>query len=194
MIELGVTSGETEREPVRAPGLRERLSAYPRPVVIVGFALALVAASGVGYLGLRDSGGGASGRDLTAHVAVGDDELAITGPEARLRGIATVTNVDDEPAVVHALSAEWPGVRIAVNDERVHRVAPGATAPMGVTITFTCAYDTLRGLHGRALVDTPDGGRGEVDLPITAVRPWQAMRHGACETIQSRPADRRPQE
>ncbi|GAB7052999.1 hypothetical protein [Catenuloplanes indicus] len=190
MIELDITPGNdgSDGRAKREPGLRERLSAYPRPVVVMGFVLALVAASGVGYLGLRDTGG-ARGQDLTAHVAVGDDEMAILGDEARLRGIATVTNVDDEPAVVHAVSAEWPGVRITVTDERVHRVAPGATAPMGVTITFTCAYDALRGLHGRALVDTPDGGRGEVELPITAVRPWHAMRHGACETIQSRPAN-----
>lgn len=187
MIELGVTSGSDGRAE-REPGLRERLSAYPRAVIVLGVVLALAAAGGVGWLGLRDTAGG-DGHDLTAHVAVGDDELAILGDEARLRGIATVTNVDDQPAVVHAVSAEWPGVRITVNDERVHRVAPGATAPMGVTITFSCAYDALRGLHGRALVDTADGGRGEVELPITAVRPWHAMRHGACETIQRRPAD-----
>ncbi|GAB7042915.1 MULTISPECIES: hypothetical protein [Catenuloplanes] len=187
MIELDVISGGDGRVE-REPGLRERLSAYPRPVVVLGLVLVLAVASGVGYLGMRGTGSGA-GHDLTAHVAVGDDELAILGDEARLRGIATVTNADDEPAVVHAVSAEWPGVRIAVTDERVHRVAPGATAPMGVTITFSCVQDALRGLPGRALVDTPDGGRGEVELPITAVRPWHAMRHGACETIQSRPAN-----
>ncbi|MDR7273656.1 hypothetical protein [Catenuloplanes atrovinosus] len=181
MIELDVTSGAQSRR-------RGRPSAYPRQVVVLGVVLVLVASGGAGYLGLRD-GGVPTGTDLTAHVAVGDDELAITGDEARLRGIATVTNVDDEPAVVHAVRADWPGIRIAMNEEQAHRVPPGGTAPMGVTITFTCVYDSLRGLRGRALIDTPDGGRGEVDVPMTAGRPWQTIRRGACETIQSRPAD-----
>ena len=194
MLDLYVTPGPATTSPAitspapASPGLRGRLSAVTRPATLGGLAFALTVAGGAGYLVLRDRAT-ASERALTAHVAVGDDEMAINGAEARLRGIATVTNVDDEPAVVHAVSASWPGVRIDMNEERAHRVPPGATAPMGVTITFTCAHGQIPVLPGRALVDTPDGGRGEVEVPITAVRSWQVMRGGACEMIQSRPAN-----
>jgi hypothetical protein len=157
------------------PGVRKpwRPARWAYPLVVVVF--------GVAWVGVR---GEAVGEEFTAHVAIGD-EVQVGAAEVRVRGIATVTNVDDEAAVVHALRADWPGVRIAANEERPHRMPPGGTAPMGVTITMSCAAGEPAGPVGRAVVNRADGRRGEVDVPITAARPWPAMRAGACEMLRN---------
>ncbi|MFI5842439.1 hypothetical protein ACIA8K_22275 [Catenuloplanes sp. NPDC051500] len=157
--------------PERARPRRVALWAYPL-VVVLGVVV---------WLGVR---GPVMGEEFTAHVSVGD-EVQVGAAEVRVRGIATVTNVDDEAAVVHAVRADWPGVRIAANEERPHRMVPGGTAPMGVTITLSCAAGELSGTVGRAVVDRAGGRRGEVDVPITAVRSWPAMRMRACEMLRN---------
>ncbi|WP_033342447.1 hypothetical protein [Catenuloplanes japonicus] len=172
MIELDGTP-EPQKEPRWG-----WLWAYPLVVVLIAAV----------WLGVRGRAEEEMGEEFTAHVAV-QDEVHVAAGEVRLRGVATVTNVDDEAAVVHAVHAEWPGVRIAMNEERPHRMSPGGTAPMGVTITMTCVHDALAGAVGRAVVDrSPGGDRGEVDLPITAARPWPVMRLKACEVLAHDPA------
>lgn len=171
MIEL-----DRAPEPARRPR-RVALWAYP----LVGL-LFVVALPVIGTLA-----GSELGEEFTAHVAV-EDEVRVSADGIRLRGVATVTNVDDEPAVLHAVHADWPGVRIAANEERAHRMPPGGTVPMGVTITMSCAAGHEPGPVGRALVDRADGGRAEVDVPITAARPWHVMRLRACEMLRDGPA------